>query len=254
MTGIVNEALTRLVPLYDDETADWQEVLDRAGLDEESDLPARALRERRAWRLPRGRLLVAVFVSAIGLTGGATAVAYHYLGPSPGFTGGISALNRLPAISSLPSSISAAAIANAAAYAGISPDEAIRRTRLIRSGSQGDLYAFEGTGGTACMLLAARFSNCMKADNPVGTSGHPGVMATISPGYPGDTPVFVALVADDVSAMSVSIDGHREDLAIANNAVYVDMTELKRGDSIFAEALYGNGTRKSFPLANPYGE
>jgi hypothetical protein len=250
---VLREAISRLVPSYGATGSDWQDVLHRAEVDAVSDRSASPTRpDGRRWR--RRPLIAAALAAGVAFAGAATAVAYHYLGPSPGFSGGVSALDRLPAAASVPSSISESSIAGAAAYAGISSNEGLRRMRLLRQGPQGDLYAFEGDNGTVCMFLASRFANCLGPDNAVAKRSHPGVMATISPGHPGDTPAFVAVVAANISSISLIVNGHRTNTPIVNNAVYFGIDGLTHGDTISAEVQYGNGTTKTFRLANPYGE
>jgi hypothetical protein len=253
---VLDVAIKELVPLCDATTADWDAVVRRAAVAEETNILALAPPSRggfSGWRGLRRRSVVAALAAALVLAGAASAVAYHFLGPSPGFTGGISAFHRLSSIESLPSSMSKRSFSDAAGYAGISSTEALKRTYLLQHGQQGDLYALEGKNGTVCMFVAGRFASCLKINNAIATQAHPGVLATISPGYPRETPALVAVVADNVRTFTLIANATRRTLPIANNSVYVALPWLRRGDAISGEARYVDGSTRTFRLANPYG-
>lgn len=201
--------------------------------------------ERVAWT--RRRLLVVVAAAVVGVGGAAGALAYRYLGPSPGFTAGLSAFDQLPR-AEWPASMPRVGLEHAAAYVGISPAEAEMRLRRLQTGrTQGDLYAFQGPNGTVCVFLSGRFGDCLDEAN---APRSPGVMATLSPGYPHESPAVVAIVADNVERVTLVDSGRRNELPIINNSVYADLTAAAPSDTISLEARYADGSTRTFPLLN----
>ena len=93
---------------------DFADVLRRARLssgDRRDVRPQFAARRRRA--------VVVFAASALAVGSAAGALAYRYLGPSPGFTAGVSAFERLPP-AEWPSSMPRVALERAAAHVGLS--------------------------------------------------------------------------------------------------------------------------------------
>jgi hypothetical protein len=260
-------ALSRLHPATRSQP-DWDEVLHRVGAERmrasggataprtpsPSELPshqrvyrrATAARSRRRLFPPRARrsprvMLVGIAV-ALMLAGGASAIAYRYLGSSPGFKAGFSAFDRLPA-ATWPPSMDRFGLERSAAYLGLTPAQAEKRLRVLQTGlslgpghtqGQGALYAFLGNNGTACVFLT-------------------GVLPMVLPGYPGETPALAAIVADNVRTVSLLVNGTATPLAIVNNSVYTSLKDVKSDDTIALEANYADYTSHVFPLANPSG-
>lgn len=252
--GSLHSTLVQLVPALD-EAPDWEDVLRRAGVSrhpaaaaEVSPLPRRL----PTLRFGRRRVTIAAIAFAMAVAGTASAVAYHYLGPSPGFTAGISAFDRLPPVTAAPAGIPSVGLDRSAAYAGISPAQAVARLRLLQSGlSQGDLYAFEGDNGTVCVFLTGHFGKCLSSSNTRATEAHAGVLATISPGYPNESPAVVAVVADNVAAVDLVIDGAARNIPIVNNSIYAELGGLKPTDTISLNVRYADNSERTFPLLNP---
>ena len=191
------------------------------------------------------RLLVVSVAGAVVIVGGASALAYQYLGPSPGLISGVSSLDRLPPATTLPNVV-ARDLDREAAAAGISVTEAIERMRLLRSGlSQGDLYAFRGTNGTVCFRLTGHVGSCLKDTS----MGSPGVMWAVSGGYPGEPSALVGIAADNVTALTLVVNGQPTKLAIVNNSFYAELGGQSEIDSMVLEAVYGDGSTKSIQIA-----
>jgi hypothetical protein len=209
-----------------------------------------AVPTRRLWlQPPRRRVLVAVVTAAAAITAVAAALGYRYLGPSPGLTSGVGSLHQLPSSGTLPSSATAG-LDRMAAYAGISVAQAKQRMRLLQHGRpQGDLYAFEGSDGTVCLLVTDHAGNCLKN---VRTDA-PGVMAMISGGYPGESSALVAVVADNVRAVRLVADGRSRDVPIVNNSIYADLSRESSADTIALEVRYGDGSIKTLNMPGPNG-
>ena len=211
-------------------------------------------------RLARPRLVLAALAATLAAAGGASALAIHYLGPSPGFTAGFSAFDRLPP-TAWPSSMPRIALDRSAAYMGVSPvqfEQGLRRLRTGltlgpgRSRGHGELYAYVGGDRTtACMFLTGQGGGCVNATN---VSHVQGVLTQLFPGYPGQTPAVVAIVADNVESVDLVYGGRHVDVPIVNNSVYADLEGLEAGESIELHATYNDGSSWVYPLLNPSGE
>jgi hypothetical protein len=220
--------------------------------------PKRQLQLRR--RTDRGRLIVCVAAAALAVVVTASALAIHYFGPSPGFTAGFSALDNVPAAPPpseelLPASV----LERMSQVMGVSPAEFTSRLRRLQTGlslgpgrtqGQGELFAYVGKDGSACLLLTGQGGNCILPEN---IAHFPGVDATVFPGYPGQTPAVAAIVADNVDAVQLSVGDRRTTLPIINNSVYANLDGLRPEDAIALHATYDDGTCRTTPLPNPTG-
>lgn len=207
---------------------------------------------RRRWRSPR--VVLVGIVVALALTGGAGAIAYHYLGSSPGFTAGFSAFDRLPAAAWPASKASSLGLEREAAYLGLTRAQAEKRLRLLQTGltigpgqGPGALYAIVGEGGTACMVVTDEGGTCL--DNRT-IRDFPGVMTLVLP-YADHTAGIAAIVADNVRAIDLLVNGTPRPLTIVNNSVYTNLNDVWSPDTIALEANYTDGTSHRFPLASP---
>jgi hypothetical protein len=248
------QALDRVGPSRDL----WADALARTG----STRPHQRTPDRRfhglLWiRSLHRRTAVAVSVVLLAAIGAASAVAYHYLGPSPGFSAGLSAFDRLPQ-ATWPSSIPRFALDRSAEAVGITPTEAERRLRLLQTGltlgtgttrGEGSLYAFQGSPGTACIFLTGQGGTCV---TPRMTNNNQSVMWGVFPGYPGETPAIVALVADNVREVEVDISGVTRSIPVVNNSVYADLHGLTRTATISLIVHFADGTTKTMTAPNPY--
>ena len=181
----------------------------------------------------------------------ATAVAYRLLGPSPGFTAGVSSFEQLPQ-AEWPSSMPRVALEHSAPIVGLTPEEAEARLRLLqtnlrmgpgRSVGRGSLYAYPGRNGTACMFLTGQGGDCV---TPQAVELVPGVNAHFFPGYPGQTPSIAGIVADNIRAVEVVIsNGRRWPVKIINNSFYSDVEGVTADDAVEIGVKYADGSTKN---------
>jgi hypothetical protein len=215
-------------------------------------------RHKFALRVPRRpSVVIAAVAATLAVAGGASALAYHYLGPSPGFSAGFSAFNQLPP-APWPDSMPTVGYQHAAAYEGVSADEFLHGLRLLRTGltlgpgdsqGQGALYAYIGDDGkSACMFLTGQGGSCFRADFATHVQG---VMPQINPGYPGQTPALTAIVADNVKSVGLEISGKLTNLPIVNNSIYADLNGLHAGDTISLHVTYDDSSTAIDALLNP---
>jgi hypothetical protein len=214
----------------------------------------------RSWRR---RTVVAVSVAVLAALGAASALAYHYLGPSPGFTAGLSRLNDLPPVS-WPSSLPKDGLPNLAQATGLTPNEAEQRLRLVQSGlTLGDandvsLYALPGNSGTGCIFLTGLGGICLPTwmtSNPALDSVAWAAWAGPSapPAGPGPVAVF-GLVADNVREVEADITGVGHTIPIVNNSFYADYDAITSTDTIKLILHFDDGTTRTFYAPNPFGD
>ena len=216
----------------------------------------------RSWRR---RSVVLAGVAVLAGVGATSAVAYHYFDPSPGFSAGLSSLNNLP-LAPWPSSLPRTALDNAAGAAGLTPDQAAQRLRLVQTGlSLGQenakgisLYAFQGKSGTGCLFITGPDSGgiCLPSWM-TGNSALDGVAYAVggsnSPKTPGPVAVW-GLVADNVREVETDISGVTHTVPIVNNSFYADYDALASTDSIKLIIHFDHRRTRSFDLPNPYGD
>lgn len=249
----ITSELEQMLPLPDGTRADWSDVVRRAGSGSSW---------LRSWRR---RSVVLVAVAVLAAVGAASAVAYHYLGPSPGFSGGLSSLNDLPQ-ASWPSSLPSDALDHAAAATGLTPAQAARRLRLVQSGlSLGhegtgniDLYAFQGNANTGCLFITGPDSGgiCL----PTQMTSNPALNSIAweagggnSIQTPGPLAVY-GLVADDIREVDADINGTTRSIPIVNNSFYTDYGGITSKDSITLVVHFDDGTTRTFTAPNPYAD
>ncbi|HKU55611.1 MAG TPA: hypothetical protein VJP41_01170 [Gaiellaceae bacterium] len=270
MTDSLDQALSERFALQHDKLPmpDFADVLRRATRLSSSESRPKAepgVRKLglRSWRR---RSVVLVAVAALAAVGAASAVAYHYLGPSPGFTAGLSSLNKLPPVP-WPSSVPEGGLANEAASTGLTPAQAEQRMRLAQSGlslGQGDvgdidLYAFPGESGSACLFVTAPLSGgiCL----PTSNVSNPALDGVAWAAWGGDGPktptgplgVF-GLVADNVTGVEADISGTTRSIPIVNNSFYADYDQITSKDSIKLIVRFDDGTTRTLTAPNPYGD
>jgi hypothetical protein len=272
MTDSLDQALSERFALQQDELPqpDFADVLRRATrLSARSEHRPhaehrlRTLSSRRSWRR---RSVVFVAVAVLAAVGAASAVAYHYLGPSPGFTAGLSSLNKLPPVP-WPSSVPKGGLTDEAASTGLTPRQAEQRMRLAQSGlSLGqeavgdiDLYAFPGNSGSACLFVTAPLSGgiCLPASS-VSNPAQDGVAWAAWGGDGPKTPTgplaVFGLVADNVSGVKVDISGTTHSIPILNNSFYADYDQITSKDSVKLIVRFDDGSTRNFTAPNPYGD
>lgn len=214
---------------------------------------------RRAWGR---RTVVAFAASALVLIGAASAFAYHYLGPSPGFTAGLSGLESLPTVP-WPASMPTDSLPQLASATGLTASEAEQRLRLVQSGlSLGEqrnigLYAFPGKDdGSACVFLVPRVGGiCL----PTWMKDNPAQDSIAWAAWPGDGPpaasgalAFFGLVADNIAAVEADVGGTTRSIPIVNNSFYLDYEGITAKDSVKLIVHFRDGTTRTFSAPNPF--
>jgi hypothetical protein len=207
-----------------------------------------------------GRRSVVVAVAAIAaVTVGASAVAYRYLGPSPGFTAGISAFEELPR-AEWPSSQGRIALERSAPVVGLTPAEAEERLRLLQTGltlgpgrseGEGSLYAYPGRNGTACIFLTGQGGSCV---TPQAVEFVPSAQGMVFPGYPGQTDAAVGLVADNVRSVVVIAGDARWPVEIVNNSFYTDLPGITPEQAVSMEVRYADDSTRAITLRPGTGQ
>ena len=218
---------------------------------------------KRLWSR-RPRLVLAALVTTLAVAAGAGAAIYQYVDDSsPGLSSGFSAFNRLPPVTSLPTQSGFELTGHTPAdMMGVSITQFEQGLRLLQTNltlgpsdtqGQGQLYAYIGddNDNTYCMILTGQGAECVTPQNaPHINPYYPGVMPAVFPGNPGETPAVTALVADDVSSISLVTNGQSADIPIVNNSIYANLTGIKAGDTISLDATYSDGGTHEFPLQN----
>jgi hypothetical protein len=239
----------------------WAEALARAAtphLHRPMTAPGRshALAWLRSWRR---RTAVAVSVAVLAAVGAGSALAYHYLGPSPGFTAGLSGLNSLPTVP-WPSTIPKDALPQLASATGLTASQAEQRMRLVQSGlSLGnqvvDLYAFPGEHGSACVFLTGSGGICL----PTWMNNNPALDGVAWAAWGGNGPMaptgplgVFGLVADNVSGVETDISGTTRSAPIIDNSFYANYDQITSTDTIKLIVRFDDGTTRTFRAPNPY--
>lgn len=198
----------------------------------------------------RRRTLVVLAAVSLAAMVGASALAYRFLGPSAGFTAGVSAFDQLPR-AGWPSSIPRIALERSAPIVGLTPAEAEERLRLLQTGlslgpgrseGEGSLYAYPGRNGTACMFLTGQGGTCV---TPQAVDFVRSAMGTVFPGYPGQTDAAVGLVADNVTSVEVIAGADRWSPEIVNNSFYTDLPGVTPDERVEIYARYADDSTKT---------
>ncbi len=218
------------------------------------------LARMRSWRR---RTVVTVSVAVLAALGAGSALAYHLLGPSPGFSAGLTGLESLPTVP-WPSSIPKDSLPQLAEATSLSRSEVEQRLRLVQSGlSLGDargisLYAFPGNSGTGCIFLTGQGSICLPTwmtTNPaldsVAWAAWGGASAPAA--GPGPLAAF-GLVADNVRQVEINISGAINTVPIKDNSFYEDINSVTGADTIKLIVHFDDGTTRTFDAPNPYSQ
>ena len=213
----------------------------------------------RSWRR---RTAIAVSVAVLAAAGAGSALAYHYLGPSPGFTAGLSGLNSLPTVP-WPSSIPKDGLPQLASATGLTASQAEQRMRLVQSGlslgdkTRIDLYAFPGAEGSACVFVTGSGGICL----PTWMTSNPALDGVAWAAWGGDGPMaptgplgVFGLVADNVSGVEADISGTTRSIPIVNNSFYANYDQITNKDSIKLIVQFDDGTTRTFHAPNPYAD
>ncbi|HEY5294905.1 MAG TPA: hypothetical protein VIJ70_05470, partial [Gaiellaceae bacterium] len=148
----------------------------------------------------RPRLMLAALVATLAVAAGAGAAIYQHLDSSPGLSSGFSAFNHLPPVTSLPAQSGFFQLTGhtPADMMGVSVTQFEHGLRLLQTDltlgpgnthGQGQLYAYIGANDTYCLFLTGQGAECVTKQNaPTINTFYPGVMPSIFPGNPGETP------------------------------------------------------------------
>jgi hypothetical protein len=218
-----------------------------------------ALAWTRSWRR---RTVVAVSVAVLAALGAGSALAYHFLGPSPGFTAGLSGLESLPTVP-WPPSIPKDSLPHLAEATGLTASEAEQRLRLVQSGlSRGDqtgldLYAFPGNGGSGCIFLTPSGGICL----PTEATSNPAQDGVAWAAWGSDGPPTASgplaafgLVADNVRQVEIDISGVTHTIPIVDNSFYEDINSITSTDTIKLTVHFDDATTRTFDAPNPYSQ
>lgn len=243
----------------------WADALARATSPRRAQRRAGAPFLRLAWmRSWRRRTAVAVSVAVLAAVGAGTAVAYHLLGPSPGFTAGLSSLDTLPPVP-WPSSLPKEELPNLAKATGLTASQAEQRLRLLQSGlslgkaSGVSLYAFPGNSGSACLFATGPLSGgtCL----PTWMTSNPALDSVAWVAWGGDGPksttgplAVFGLVADNIHQVESEISGVTRNVPIVNNSFYTDYEQITNTDTIKLTVYFNDGTTRTYTAPNPYGD
>ena len=165
-----------------------------------------------------------------------------------GLSAGVSVIDSLPAVASLPSDVaqwvdqSARDIAN-------DPARAKARVRRLRSGLGGrgsDLYAYKEENGAICIDLTSQAASCPDSAD----SGPPGIEWIAAGGWDSIPRNVVALVSDDVARVSLVASGQTRTVPIVNNSIF---TELPSDDSAELHLAFRDGSDRTITIPGANG-
>jgi hypothetical protein len=101
------------------------------------------------------------------------------------------------------------------------------------------------------VFLTGQGGDCVSAAN---AADAPGVLANVLPGYPGQTPALVGIVADSVTLVRIVVNDQSNEVPVVNSSIYANLNNLKAGDRVELRATYDDGSTWVFPLFNVKGE
>jgi hypothetical protein len=165
-----------------------------------------------------------------------------------GLSAGVSAVDALPAVESLPPDV-ARWVEQSARDIGNDPARAKARVRKLRSGlgARGsDLYAYKEENGAICIDLTSQAASCPEsADN-----GPPGIDWISAGGWESIPRNVVGLVSDDVARVTLVASGARRAVPIVNNAVF---TELPSDEPAELELVFRDGSKRTLTIPGASG-
>jgi hypothetical protein len=166
-----------------------------------------------------------------------------------GLSAGVSAVDALPAVGSLPPDV-AKWVAQSARDIGNDPARATRRVRKLRSSlgaRRSDLYAYREENGAICLDLTSQAASCPEsADN-----GPPGIDWISAGGWESIPRNVVGLVADSVRRVSLFADGTSRVVPIVNNSIFA---ELPSDDSAELRLEFRDGSTRTVTVPGVNGQ
>jgi hypothetical protein len=171
--------------------------------------------------IPKKKLVFALVVlAAAASTAAGVLAAMGSAPPPPGVSAGVSSLERLPAVATLPPRV-AHFVDVAASARGMDPAQAKTRVRELRTDlgtTHADVYAFASSRGAACFVLTGQVGICPES----ASDGSPGLQWAIGGGYPGDPSNLVGIASDDVKRIQLTVDGRDVPTSLQNNVVFAE--------------------------------
>ena len=165
-----------------------------------------------------------------------------------GLSAGVSAVDALPAVNSLPPDVTKW-VEQSARDIGNDPTRAKARVRRLRSGlgARGsDLYAYKEENGAICIDLTSQAASCpASADN-----GPPGIDWMSAGGWASIPRNVVGLVSDDVVRVALSASGVTRPLPIVNNSIF---GELPSDDPAELQPVFRDGSRRTITIPGANG-
>jgi hypothetical protein len=186
--------------------------------------------------MPRIRKRTTVAAAALGLVALALTALTAFAGagtPPLSDTLGldqIAALHQLPTVATVPPGLQFGMSRAAQALHGdaVSARGSLRRLRESVGVTQSDLYVYQPTPGTLCLVLWQRQGTCSSVAAPPAA----GALYLLSPGGSGyvgaSTPVppeVAGVVSDGVNRVDVTIDQSSVELPIVNNSFAYEVPE-----------------------------
>jgi hypothetical protein len=138
-----------------------------------------------------------------------------------GLSAGVSAIDALPPVASLPQDV-LAWVEQSARDIGNDPNQVKRRVRKLRSNlgaRHSDFYAYKQANGAICTDLEFQAAACpFSVDN-----GPPGIDWFTAGGWESIPRNVVGLVADNVVRVSLVADGTSRTVPIVNNSIFAEL-------------------------------
>jgi hypothetical protein len=165
-----------------------------------------------------------------------------------GLSAGVSALDSLPAVASLPADV-AQWVEQSARDIGNDPVRAKARVRKLRSGlgARGsDFYAYREENGAICIDLTSQAASCPEsADN-----GPPGIEWIAAGGWASVPRNVVGLVSDDVASVALVASGLARPVPIVNNSIFA---ELRSDEPAELQLRFRDGSKRTFTIPGANG-
>jgi hypothetical protein len=137
-------------------------------------------------------------------------------------------------------------VAYAATATHLTPDTALARVRLLRStvgSARGDLYALQGGDGAPCFILTHYGGSC-------GTAGSGQAAWVIGGGGQDNNPdILVGLAPDDVSAVSLTVDGRNVPVSLDHNVVFAQFATGGKFAQVATTRVDGTTTTEQLSLS-----
>ena len=140
------------------------------------------------------------------------AKSVHIFGDTPG-------LDNLQVLSTVPSSVTQA-VQRLALFDGSDPSAALKDVLLPHPGATvgSSVYAFKDDHGNPCIVSVGLTLFC----NPDSGTSVPGINWSIGGGDPENPSKFIAVYSNDVSSVSLTVDGTDFPVSMNNNIAYAE--------------------------------